>query len=115
MRPLLDGVRLALLAILRNPMRAALTVLGILIAVASVVTVEALGEGARERVSRQVESMGSNFLLILPQSSQVSGAHGAQGSGARLTEEDGRVILRESTSIAAICPALHTIVQVVYG
>jgi len=59
--------------------------------------------------------MGSNFLLILPQSSQVSGAHGAQGSGARLTEEDGRVILRESTSIAAICPALHTIVQVVYG
>ncbi|HLK40857.1 MAG TPA: ABC transporter permease [Polyangiaceae bacterium] len=115
MRALLDGVRLALLAVVRNPMRATLTVLGILIAVASVVTVDALGQGARARVSKQIESMGSNFILVLPQSSQVSGAKGAQGTGVRLTEEDGRAILRESTSVAAIAPALRTGVQVVFG
>src|SRR5579884_813442 len=115
MRPLYDGVRLALVAVSRNPMRAALTVLGILIAVASVVIVDALGEGARERVSRQIESMGANFIIVFPQSSQVSGAHGALGSGMRLTEEDGRAILRESTSIEAICPVLRSGVQVVYG
>jgi putative ABC transport system permease protein len=114
-RALLDGIRLALLAVSRNPVRAALTVLGILIAVASVVTVDALGEGARERVSRQIESMGSNFIIVLPQLSQASGAHGAQGSGVRLTEEDGRAILRESTSVTAICPLLRSGAQVVYG
>jgi putative ABC transport system permease protein len=115
MRALFDGIRLALLAVVRNPMRAALTVLGILIAVASVVTVDALGAGARSRVSNQTESMGSNFMLVVPQSSQVSGARGAQGTGVRLTEEDGRAIFRESTSVSAIAPVLRTGVQVVYG
>ena len=74
--------------------------LGILIGVAAVVTVTALGSGARENVSKQIESIGSNFIIVFPQNAQASGARGAQGSGARLTEEDGRAILRESTSIA---------------
>jgi putative ABC transport system permease protein len=115
MRALLDGMRLALVAVSRNPLRTALTVLGILIAVASVVTVDALGEGARARMSLQIESMGSNFIVVWPQLSQASGAHGAQGSGVRLTEEDGRAILRESTSVTAICPVLRSGAQIVYG
>jgi putative ABC transport system permease protein len=108
-------MRLALVAVSRNPLRTALTVLGILIAVASVVTVDALGEGARARMSLQIESMGSNFIVVWPQLSQASGAHGAQGSGVRLTEEDGRAILRESTSVTAICPVLRSGAQIVYG
>jgi putative ABC transport system permease protein len=96
-------------------LRAWLTVLGILIGVAAVVTVTALGTGARENVSRQIQTLGSNFVIVFPQAPQVSGARGAQGSGVHLTEEDGRAILRESTSIAAIAPALRTIVQVVHA
>src|ERR1700729_1354673 len=115
MRALLDGIRLALRAIVRSPLRASLTVLGILIGVAAVVTVTALGDGARDNVSKQIQSIGSNFIIVFPQSSQVSGKRGAQGSGARLTEEDGRTILNESTSIVAIAPNLRTIGQVVYG
>jgi putative ABC transport system permease protein len=115
MRALLDGVLLALRAIVRNPMRASLTVLGILIGVAAVVTVTALGSGARDNVSRQIQAIGSNFLIVFPQMSQASGAHGAQGSGMRLTEEDGRAILNESTSIVAVAPALRAAVQIVYG
>jgi putative ABC transport system permease protein len=106
---------LAFRAIVQNPLRAGLTVLGILIAVAAVVTVDALGAGGREHVSRQIDGLGSNFILVFPQPSQASGAHGAQGSGMRLTEDDGRAILRESTSVLAVAPALRASVQVVYG
>jgi putative ABC transport system permease protein len=114
-RALFDGVRLAIRAVVRNPMRASLTVLGILIGVAAVVTVTALGSGAREHVSQQIQAIGSNFIVIFPESVQASGARGAQGSGMRLTEDDGRAILRDSSSIVAIAPAVRSAVQVVYG
>jgi putative ABC transport system permease protein len=114
-RALLDGIRLALRTIARSPMRASLTVLGILIAVAAVVAVTALGQGARDRVAGQIQSIGSNFIIVFPQASQASGARGAQGSGARLTEDDGRAILSESTSIVAVAPMLRSFAQVVSG
>jgi putative ABC transport system permease protein len=115
MRALLDGIRLALRAIVRSPLRASLTVLGILIGVAAVVTVTALGDGARDEVADQIQSIGSNFIIIFPQSSQVSGKRGAQGSGPRLTEDDGKAILNESTSVVAIAPNIRSLGQVVYG
>ncbi|MGA7119396.1 MAG: ABC transporter permease [Polyangiaceae bacterium] len=115
LRALLDGIGSALRAIVRSPMRASLTVLGILIGVAAVITVTALGSGARENVSGQIQAIGSNFVIVFPQAYQASGAHGAQGSGMRLTEDDGRAILNESTSIVAIAPALRSMVQAVYG
>ncbi len=115
MRSLLDGIRLAMRAVVRNPMRASLTVLGILIGVAAVVTVTALGSGAREHVGQQIQAIGSNFIIVFPQSVQASGARGAQGAGMRLTEDDGRAILRDSSNIVAIAPAVRSAVQVVYG
>ena len=84
------AIRIALRAIQKNVLRATLTVLGILIGVAAVVTVTALGSGARESVGKQIESLGSNFIIVFPDSSSSSGARGAQGTGARLTEDDGR-------------------------
>jgi putative ABC transport system permease protein len=115
MRSILGGITSALRSIVRNPMRASLTVLGILIGVAAVITVTALGSGARDNVSRQIQAIGSNFVIVFPQAWQASGAHGAQGSGMRLTEEDGRAILNESTSVVAVAPALRSMAQVVYG
>jgi putative ABC transport system permease protein len=115
MRALLDGIRIAMRAIVRNPMRASLTVLGILIGVAAVVTVTALGSGAREHVSEQIQAIGSNFIIVFPQSVQASGARGAQGAGMRLTEDDGRAILRDSSSVLAIAPVVRAVVQAVYG
>src|SRR5579884_2792941 len=115
MRSILDGIRLALRAIARSPLRASLTVLGILIGVAAVVTVTALGDGARENVSKQIQSIGSNFIIIFPESSQVSRARGAQGTGTRLTDDDARAIMNESTSVVAIAPNLRSLAQIVYG
>jgi putative ABC transport system permease protein len=114
-RAFLDGIRLAILAVVRNPMRASLTVLGILIGVAAVATVTALGSGAREHVSKQIQAIGSNFIIIFPQAPQLSGARGSQGSGMRLTEDDGRAIVRESASLVAIAPTLRVPVQAVFG
>jgi putative ABC transport system permease protein len=114
-RAFMDGITLAVRAIVRSPIRASLTVLGILIGVAAVITVTALGSGARDRVAGQIQTLGSNFVMIFPQASQMSGARGMHGSGMRLTEDDGRAIMNESTSVVAIAPALSSIVQVVYG
>jgi putative ABC transport system permease protein len=111
----LSSGTLAFRAIVQSPLRASLTVLGILIAVAAVVTVDALGAGGRDHVSKQIDGLGSNFILVFPQASQASGARGAQGTGMRLTEDDGRAILRDSTSVASVAPALRASAQVVYG
>jgi len=115
MRALFDGIRLAIRAIARNPLRASLTVLGILIGVAAVVIVTGLGTGFRTGIAGQIQSLGSNFIIVFPQTAQASGKRGNQGSGVRLTEEDGRAILRESTSVAAIAPVLRSAGQIVNG
>ena len=109
------AIRIALRAIQKNVLRATLTVLGILIGVAAVVTVTALGSGARESVGKQIESLGSNFIIVFPDSASSSGARGAQGSGARLTEDDGKAIKSEAVSVAAVAPVLRARAQLVVG
>ena len=109
------GARLAIRSIVRSTLRASLTILGILIGVAAVVTVTALGAGARDQVADQITSMGSNMIMVQPQSAAASGAKGALGSGARLTEEDGKAIQRESVSVLAVAPALRSGAQLVVG
>jgi len=110
----LAAVRLALGAIVRNKTRAALTVLGILIGVAAVIAVTALGKSASEQVAKEIESIGTNVMFVFPQSTQQSGVRAAKPLG-RLTEGDGRAILRESVSVADVTPYLEAYTQVVYG
>jgi putative ABC transport system permease protein len=110
----IDSIRIALRQIRKSGIRSVLTVLGILIGVAAVVVVTALGDGARKSVGSQIESLGSNFIIVFPQQSNASGARGAQGGGVRLTEEDGKTIKREAVSIAAVAPVLRAQAQFVY-
>jgi putative ABC transport system permease protein len=115
MRSFALAVIIAFRAIARNRLRAVLTILGILIGVASVVTITALGAGARDSVGGQIQSIGSNFIIVFPQSSAVSGAKGAQGSGVRLSGADGQAIMHEALSVVAVSPALRAAAQAVYG
>ncbi len=108
-----SAIRLALRAVARSKLRAALTVLGILIGVAAVVTVTALGTGARDKIAKQIEDLGSNTLYINPQPTQLSGVK--QKSFGRLTEADARAIMREATSVVAIAPFLSQAAQIVAG
>jgi putative ABC transport system permease protein len=109
----LGAIRLALSAIVRNKMRAALTVLGILIGVTAVVHVTALAGGASQSVGSQIDSFASNALFINPESVQQSGVRGK--ATGRLTEADGKAIAREAVSVTNVAPWLSTAGQVVYG
>jgi putative ABC transport system permease protein len=114
MAAFLSALRLAIVAILRNTLRTSLTMLGILIGVAAVVVTTALGSGARAQINRQIESLGSNVMIVFPQPNQASGARGAQGNPwLRLTEDDAKALLRGSTSIGGVAPYLRANAQVI--
>ncbi len=111
---LVSSTALALRAIRRNALRASLTVLGILIGITAVCVVVALGGGASDSVGGQISNLGSNVIIIFPQAANASGARGQQGFGPRLTEDDGRALVRESTSIKAWAPVVRASAQAVF-
>jgi putative ABC transport system permease protein len=112
-RAVFAAIRIALRAIARSKLRAALTVLGILIGVAAVVVVVALGTGVRERVLGEISSLGANTIYIFSQRVQQSGVK--QREGPRLTEADGIAIREEALSVSQITPFSNTSAQVVAG
>jgi putative ABC transport system permease protein len=112
---LVAAVVIAGRAIARSTLRAALTILGITIGIAAVVTMTALGRGAREAVGGQIASLGSNALIVFPESTRSSGARsGAAGTGSRLSELDCDALVQGSTSIAAVAPFMNGLAQVIY-
>lgn len=110
----LGALRLALRAISRNKLRASLTVLGILIGIAAVVAMTALGEGAKAKISEQMRSLGANMIVVFPGSNTASGAKTGAGTAATLTEEDADAIRRECPSVASVAAAVGGAAQVVY-
>ncbi|MDC0748527.1 ABC transporter permease [Polyangium mundeleinium] len=107
-----SAIAIAMRAVLRNKLRAALTILGITIGIAAVVTMTALGDGARAKINGQITNLGSNALIVFPQSARASGARTTGGS--KLSESDCQALERESTSIKAAVPFLRASAQVVY-
>ncbi|MFI5297102.1 MAG: ABC transporter permease [Polyangiales bacterium] len=110
----LGALRLAVRALARNKLRASLTVLGILIGIAAVVAMTALGEGAKAKLTDQMRSLGANMVIIFPGATTSSGARGAAGTAVSLTEEDGQAILRECPSVSAVSASSGAAAQAVY-
>ena len=108
-----NAVRLALSAVTRNKTRSALTVLGIFIGIAAVVTVTALAGGAANMVGAEMAGFAANAVFITPQPVQASGARSK--FAGRLTEADAKAIAREAVSVAQAAPFLSTQSQIVYG
>jgi putative ABC transport system permease protein len=109
----LASIWIALRMVQRNKLRAGLTVIGITIGIAAVVTMIALGKGARTSVSASVSSLGSNMLIVFPHSGRVSGAKN-KADGSRLSEADGEALVRDSTSIRLAAPFMRASAQAVY-
>jgi len=84
----------ALRAIAANKVRSALSMLGILIGVAAVIAMLAIGKGAQKAIEARLASLGSNVLMLFPGAPNVRGVQGAMGSVSRLTLEDARMIQR---------------------
>jgi len=81
-------LRIALAALRVNKMRSALTMLGIIIGVAAVIVMIAVGNGAQARVEDQIRSLGSNIIMVFSGAPLSGGARGSAGSQQTITEDD---------------------------
>jgi putative ABC transport system permease protein len=109
---LLQTLRVALRSLLRNKMRSFLTTLGIIIGIAAVIAMVALGEGVKQQVDEAFAAMGSNLLIILPGTTTSGGAHGGFGSMPTLTWDDLKAIQTEVPTVRYAAPLLRTAAQV---
>jgi putative ABC transport system permease protein len=105
----------ALRSLRANKMRSALTTLGIIIGVGAVITMLAVGEGARRQVAEQLKSLGSNLIVIFPGTVTASGVRLGAGSRNTLTESDAQAIQEEVPRVLAAAPSLRGTGQLVHG
>lgn len=108
-------IKISLRAIRVNKMRSALTMLGIIIGVGAVITMLAVGTGARQKIEEQISGMGSNLLIILPGATTSGGARMGAGTQPTLSMGDAEAIQKESPAVLSVAPVLGGVAQVVYG
>jgi putative ABC transport system permease protein len=105
---------MALRSLRTNKMRSFLTMLGIIIGVASVVTMVAVGAGAETRVAEQIRSLGANVLVVVPGAARDGAVRGESGSRHTLTEEDAQAIARQVSDVRFAAPSVRGLVQIVH-
>jgi putative ABC transport system permease protein len=115
MNKIVASIRIALRALKVNRMRSVLTMLGIIIGVAAVIAMVGVGAGATARIQQQIQSIGSNLIIVLPGSVSSNGVRLGSGAVVTLTEDDAKAIAAECPSVALTAPTVHGGVQVVYG
>src|SRR5579864_3632009 len=115
MNKLVVSVKIALRALRVNRTRSALTMLGIVIGVAAVIAMVGVGTGATARIQAQIQSIGSNLIVVLPGSISSNGVRLGSGAVATLTEDDAKAIAAECPSVSAVAPSVRGGVQAVNG
>ncbi len=108
-------IGVALESILRNKMRSALTMLGIIIGVAAVIMVVALGTGARHQVQDRIGRLGTNLIVVTPGSTSLSGVSQGAQSFNRLTIADAEALKAQSFLLSGVSPVVNTFAQIVGG
>ncbi|MFN8256334.1 MAG: ABC transporter permease [Bacteroidales bacterium] len=108
-------IKIAINALMRNKLRAFLTMLGIIIGVASVITMLAIGQGSKKSIQDQVSGMGSNLLFVMPGSQAMGGVQMGNTSSKSLTLSDVEAIKQQSTAISKVSPEVRSNGQVIYG
>src|SRR5678816_2533498 len=114
---LLMIIRVAFRALVRNKMRAALTMLGVIIGVAAVIAMVSIGQGASASVQAQISNMGTNLLFVSAGAQNVGGVRSGTGDNGTntLTEDDLQAIQREVPSVSALSPMINSRSQLVVG
>ena len=111
----LESIRIALRALGANRVRSALTALGIVVGVAAVVCMVAVGAGARSEVTEKIRGLGANILYIVPGAARDGGVRLAAGSRHNLSDEDASALAREVTGIEIASPMIHRTAQAIAG
>ena len=109
------ALRSAWRSLAANALRSALTMLGIMIGVAAVITMVAVGQGATNRVQEQMQGLGSNIMLVLPGGVSQSGVRLGAQTRQRLTEEDAQAIAQEIDQVQVAAPTSRSNGQLVHG
>jgi putative ABC transport system permease protein len=102
-------------SIVKNKMRTLLTMLGIVIGVAAVIVMVAIGQGAQSQIADRINTLGTNLIMVTPGSTSQGGASQGAGTFNRLTVADAEKIKRESTLLAGVSPVINTRAQVIGG
>ena len=102
-------------ALVRNKMRSSLTMLGVFIGVAALIAMVAVGQGANDAVRKQIESLGTNLLVVLPGAATTGGVRGGFGSASTLRVTDAQAIRREATAVGSVSYLIRQLGQVQYG
>lgn len=112
---IINLIRLAIKALQRNKLRALLTMLGIIIGVASVITMMSIGEGSKQSINASLASMGSNMITIMPSSNEPGGARMMGSSLKTLTSKDIDALKEGAKNIAEISPLVNSSGQSISG
>jgi putative ABC transport system permease protein len=110
-----NTLKIAFRSLGRNKLRSFLTMLGIIIGVAAVIAMLAVGQGARDSVQAQIASLGTNVLIIVPGAVNQGGVRMDVGTVNRLTEDDATVISQQCPAVANVTPVARTGAQIIEG
>ncbi len=102
-------------AIGRNMMRSVLTMLGVFIGVAALIAMVAVGQGANEAVLRQIQSLGTNLLVVVPGATTSGGVRAGSGSASTLTVSDAQAVRRENAAVGQVSYLIRQAGQVQYA
>lgn len=112
---ILNLVKIAIKALLRNKSRAFLTMLGIIIGIASVIAMVSLGQSSTLSVREQLSGMGSNMIMIMPERQMRGGVNMGNASAKSLDMKDLRALEQNTRYVAHVSPSVSTSAQLVYG
>ena len=107
--------RTALGALRRNKMRAGLSALGVIIAVAAVIAMTEIGQGSKATLQKSIASMGANTIMIFAGSTNNSGVNKGAGSAVTLTPQDAKEIARQCPAVKSVATIVRARSQIVYG
>lgn len=106
--------KVAVLAILRNKTRSLLTCIGIIVGIAAVIAVMAIGKGAQTMMVKEISSMGNNLVMVFPERNRKGEVHGGMGGGETMTAADAKAIKRElGHLVAAVSPTVNVSCQII--
>jgi len=108
-------IKVAIRALLRNRMRALLTMLGIIIGVASVIAMLSLGEGTKEGITKEMGKMGTNLIMVMPNYQQRGGVSLGSGTSTVLRMSDVEALRKEDKLLSGVSPEVRANGQVIFG